>query len=381
MPWKAQTPMSQRQAFIERAMDDGVNMSQLCREFGISRKTGYKWLERYHQAGADGLAEQSRRPHHSPNQTAPQLESLIVAARQQHPTWGARKLHAWLTQQGHLNLPVASTITAILQRHDLLNPDESLKHRPYQRFEREQANQLWQMDFKGEFDLATQQTCYPLTILDDHSRFALGLFACPNTAGITIKPHLISVFTTYGLPEAFLMDHGAPWGNGHAPYTQFSVWLMRLGIQVLHGRAYHPQTQGKIERFHRTLKSDLLQQHDWLDFGQCQQDFNQWRQLYNTQRPHEALDQQPPFTRFVNSPRPYPQHLPEIQYADGTLTRKVNAQGRISFQGRLCPVGGAFSGLSVAVHPNQRTDGLFDVYFARTRIAKLDFNSIKYPLS
>ena len=137
MPWKAQTTMSQRQAFIERAREGAVNMSQLCREFGISRKTGYKWLQRYQQDPRNGLQERSRRPHHSPKQTPPQIEALLVAARQQHPTWGGRKLRAWLSQQGHANLPAASTVTAILGRQGLLDAETSAKHRPYQRFERE----------------------------------------------------------------------------------------------------------------------------------------------------------------------------------------------------------------------------------------------------
>ena len=381
MPWKEQTTMSQREAFIQRALEAEVNFSHLCREFGISRKTGYKWLERYQQEGLAGLQELSRRPHHSPKQTSPEMEALILAARQEHPKWGARKLKAFLSQQGQSSLPATSTITAILGRHGLLDPDESLKHRPYRRFERQVANDLWQMDFKGEFKLENAQYCYPLSILDDYSRFALGLFAAPEISGATIKPYLIQVFRDYGLPLAFLMDNGSPWGNGNSPHTHFSVWLMRLGIQVLHGRAYHPQTQGKVERFHRSLKSEVLEQARFSDFQDCQLALEQWRKLYNAQRPHEALEQAVPQSRYNPSSRPYPENLPEVFYPEGSLLRKVNTQGRVSFRGRACPVGSAFHQLTVAIEAHPYQDGLFDVYFFRTRIARLDFNSHKYPLS
>ena len=381
MPWKVSSTMSLREAFIHRAQVSDVNFASLCREFGISRKTGYKWLARYQQSGVAGLKDRSRRPHHSPNQTPAEIEQLIVSTRQHHPRWGARKLRAFLSQQGHQGLPAASTITAILRRYQLLDAAESPKHRPYKRFERQAPNQLWQMDFKGEFALTSQQMCYPLTLLDDHSRFSLGVFACADTAGATIQPLLVSVFREYGLPDAVLMDNGSPWGNGNAAHTYFSVWLMQLDIQVLHGRAYHPQTQGKIERFHRSLKAEVLEQATFRNFRDCQTALNHWRTLYNTQRPHEAVDDQPPITRYQCSARPYPETLPPISYPADATIRKVNTQGRISFRGRLCPVGGAFRGLPVAIYRHHLIEGVFDVYFRRTRIAKLDFNSIKYPLS
>lgn len=381
MPWKVQTNMSQRKAFIQRALEVDVNFSQLCREFGISRKTGYKWLERYQQDGLAGLQERSRRPQHSPKQTSAEMEAQIIAARQQHPAWGARKLKALLSQETQSSVPAASTITAILRRQGLLDPDESAKHRPYQRFEREVANDLWQMDFKGEFKLENAQYCYPLSILDDYSRFALGLFAAPDISGTTIKPYLMQVFRDYGLPSAFLMDNGSPWGNAHSQHTYFSVWLMRLGIQVLHGRAYHPQTQGKIERFHRSLKSELLEQSSFKDFYDCQIRLEQWRKLYNHHRPHEALAMAVPQSRYQPSSRAYPEILPEVVYPEGSLLRKVNTQGRVSFRGHACPVGSAFHQLTVAIVAHPYQDGLFDVFFFRTRIARLDFNSHKYPLS
>lgn len=374
MPWKESTLMSERQEFVTQALQLGANLGQLCREFGISRKTGYKWLDRYHQEGVEGLKDRSRRPHHSPEQTAPEVEALIVATRRQFPTWGGRKIKTHLANQGHHSLPSPGTITAILRRQGGLDAAQSAKHRPYQRFEMAQPNQLWQMDFKGHFACGDGTRCHPLTILDDHSRFLLGLFACDNERHQTVRDHLVSVFRQYGLPQRLLMDNGAPWGDtAETPYTRLTVWLLRLGIQITHGRAYHPQTQGKVERLHRTLEEDVLTRTCPADRPDCQHHFDDWRPIYNTVRPHEALEMKTPQSRYTPSPRAYPETLPDIMYPSSHHIRKVQDGGRISFRGQQWRVGKAFRGYLVGLLSDPLQEGIFHVYFCQTCIRSLDF--------
>src|SRR5574341_651096 len=259
MPWKEATPMSERKAFVGEALKAETSLSALCQEFGVSRKTGYKWLKRYCDEGLSGLEDRSRRPQHSPTQTPPEVEQVIVEARQAHPTWGSRKLKRWLENRGYRSIPAPSTVTDILARHGLLSAEESGRHTPWRRFEMDKPNDLWQMDFKGDFLMGNGQRCHPLTVLDDHSRFLVGLQACSDETAKTVQGHVTALFREFGLPARMLMDNGSPWGGStECPYSRFTVWLLRLGVPVSHGRPYHPQTQGKDERLHRTLKGDLL---------------------------------------------------------------------------------------------------------------------------
>ncbi len=251
----------QRAEFVALAQQPGANRRALCRAFQIAPPTGYKWLRRYAAEGPAGLQDRSRRPRRSPARTAPAIERAVLALRAQHPTWGSRKLRVLLARQGIQPLPAASTITAILRRHDQLDPTQGAgQPRAWQRFEHPYPNALWQMDFKAGWPCGAGR-CHPLTILDDHSRYALGLAACPNQRTATVRPHLITAFQRYGLPDRLLVDNGSPWGNHPAhPYTPLTVWLRRLGIAVSHSRPYHPQTLGKDERFHGTLERDLGRQ-------------------------------------------------------------------------------------------------------------------------
>src|SRR4030095_7016121 len=212
MPWKEASIMSQRLEFVTLASADKANIRHLCRCNGLSSATAYKWLHRFQSTGVNVLAERSRRPHHSPSRSATEMEEAIINLRRKHPAWGGRKLRDRLLALHHPAVPSSSTITAILRRHQLLDPKESAKHRAFQRFERAAPNELWQMDFKGEFKLP-QGHCYPLTILDDHSRFAIALEACSrNTRNIT-QIALIKVFRLYGLPDWITCDNGSPWGT------------------------------------------------------------------------------------------------------------------------------------------------------------------------
>ena len=247
MAWKECDRVSLRREFVSLALVEGSNISELCRRFEISRKTGYKWLKRQREEGDSALSDQSRRPRRFPSQTSAEKESQVLAVRDEHPSWGGRKIHRRLKNLGVKHPPAASTITEILRRHGRIDADESSKRRAMQRFEYAEPNDLWQMDYKGEFKMTNGRWCHPLTVLDDHSRFSLVLRACRNQQRTTVQEHLEDVFRRYGVPKAMLMDNGSPWGVTHSPgnFTRLTAWLLRLDIRVIHGRPYHPQTQGK----------------------------------------------------------------------------------------------------------------------------------------
>jgi transposase InsO family protein len=373
MPWKEETLMSLRAEFIRLVEQKEISFSQLCREYGISRKTGYKWLHRYKEGGIEGLQDQSRRPNHSPRRTPPDIESLILQTREEFPAWGGRKIKAYLERKGHPNLPVPSTITEILKRFDQIDPEEAQKHKAFQSFEMESPNQLWQMDFKGYFSLEEGGDCHPLTILDDHSRYLIGLKACPNETRRTVQLHLCEVFSHFGLPERMLMDNGSPWGyDREHSFTGLTAWLMRLGVKVTHGRPYHPQTQGKDERLHRTLNTELLTRTSMLNLEQCQMAFDQWREVYNGQRPHEALQMATPQDRYSPSSHPFPDVLPPLVYPPGYIIRKVDKNGKIYFNNQRFRVGKAFKNQVVGLFPIDVEDNVFHVFFCDEIIAKID---------
>lgn len=370
MPFHEVSIMSQREEFARLASQAGANVADLCRRYGISRKTGYKWLGRFTEHEEHWSADQSRRPQHSPGQTPVEVEASVLAVRAEHPVWGGRKIRRVLERAGKVT-PAASTITAILARHGLVDPRASQAATAFTRFEHDAPNRLWQMDFKGHFAIDSGR-CHPLTVLDDHSRFSLCLAACPNETGNTVKDRLTITFRRYGLPEAMVMDNGSPWGDGPgSPWTPLTVWLMQLGIRVAHGRPYHPQTQGKDERFHRTLKAEVLACRRFRDLVECQQRFDNWRSIYNNDRPHEALDMAVPMDRYRASRRAFPEILSSPDYAPGETLRKVQDGGFISFKGRQIRLCKAFKGHSLALRPTS-CDGIWEACFGAHRVAQID---------
>jgi transposase InsO family protein len=358
--------------FMSLFSQEGVNRRELCRRFNISPTIGYRLLARYRREGVAGLTDRSRRPLHSPGRTVDRMEAAVVAVRDAHPAWGGRKIRRRLGDLGESGVPSASTISCILDRHQRLDAAADGQHRAWERFERPAPNELWQMDFKGHFALASGR-CYPLTVLDDHSRYALTIAACGDERGATVRVALTATFRHYGLPERMLMDNGAPWGAPDSEHTRLTVWLMQLGIAVSHGRPYHPQTQGKDERFHRTLKAEAIGRCVFHDLPECQRRFDAWRIVYNTERPHQAIALETPATRYRPSPRAFPDSLPPFDYGDGVIVRRVDARGDISFRNRSFKVGKAFTGLSVALHPSDR-DGSFDVLFQHHPVAGLSLH-------
>lgn len=355
----------QREEFVRFARQPDANISELCRRYGISRKTGYKWL------GRDDLEDRSRRPHDSPTRTPEPLQAHVLALRAMYPAWGARKIAHVLARDHGVQI-AASTANWVLRRHGLIDPHASKVATSWQRFEHETPNAMWQMDFKGHFATDSQR-CHPLTVLDDHSRFNVVLQALGNERLETVQPVLQRAFERYGLPERINADNGPPWGSPtRGALTELGVWLIRLGIRLSHSRPAHPQTNGKDERFHRTLKAELLASRHFKDLDDAQHHFSQWRHLYNSKRPHRALDMDTPASRYTGSPRSMPSMLAPIEYGDGDLVRRVGDGGRICFKGRLYRVGRGLIGQPVALRPHLDFDGSFDVFFCHQKVGLID---------
>ena len=386
MPWKVMNAMQQRHELVLLARQAGANVRLLCRRFAVSPATAYKWINRYRLEGLAGLSERSRRPGRSPGRTGAAVESAALAVRDAHRAWGGRKVRAVLARRavaGELrdgdgaelrvgDVPAASTVTAILRRHGRLDERECGKHAPFQRFEHAAPNDLWQMDFKGHFALSRGGRCHPLTVLDDHSRFALGVRACVDETTETVKRELTGIFRRYGLPRRMLMDNGSPWGDEwEQPWTKLTAWLLRLDIGVTHGRPRHPQTQGKDERFNRTLNVEAIRGVAFEDVSWAQARFDPWRVVYNEERPHEALGMAVPASRYAVSARGMPRELPALEYGEGVKVVRVGEGGRARFQKREVRIGKAFAGEPVGLRATT-TEGLWEVYFGRHRVGELD---------
>lgn len=375
--------MEQKLDFVMLSLEKNISFSELCKRFNISRPTGYKWCSRYKEDGMEGLKEQSRRPRQSPQQICLKIEDIIVDLRKSDPEWGPKKIHKLLLDMhsegsySFLQVPAQSTIGSILKRRGLINEEKSQIPHSWKRFEYDNPNELWQMDYKGEFLMRNDHYCYPLTVTDDHSRFNLVLQACDNQRYITVQEHLTTAFKQYGMPAMILCDNGSPWGlagqNMQAEgqsITKLEKWMIRLNIKLIHGRPYHPQTQGKEERFHKTLKTELLNYKSMKDFTHCQNEFDNWRIKYNHRRPHEAIAMDVPAQRYQVSNRRYPDKLPDFQIHSGDIARKVHDGGMISFKGKEYRVGRALEGNHVAVRPSDRNN-TFEVYYFNKMIRKI----------
>jgi len=366
MPWTEKTVEAKRTEFVAEVLQEEKSMSQLCREHGITRKTGYKWVKR--AKSGEGLVDKKRGIKNHPNKTAKAVEETILEARREHPAWGARKLKRYLENQGNVGMPAQSTICEILKRNSMVSPEGSESHTPYRRFEREKANELWQMDFKGDFGLLNGQRCYPLTVLDDHSRYSLCLEAKENQQAAGVFNSIGRVFGEYGLPGSVLCDNGSPWGDCKAgSITQFDVWMMQLGVLPIHIRPLRPQTQGKEERFHRTLKEEVLRGEVFADIPSAQRRFESWRHEYNHERPHEALGFETPSKRYAPSRRRMPAVLGEPEYGAGKNLRKVNYKGYVSIQSHRYYLTEALIGKLLEVRT--LSDAEIGLYYGRFRIS------------
>lgn len=367
MPFKEQTMSETRKQFVEEVLKGKETKRALCERYGISRPTGDKWIKRYQQG--EGMQNHSQRPHNMPRQTDAQMERQILFLRAEHPALGAKKIRRILQNKG-ATPPAASTINAILKRNGCISEAASEAARPYKRFVRPAPNQLWQTDFKGHFGLGDESRCHPLCVIDDHSRYCLGLDARANEQLSGVWETFVKAFKKYGLPDAILCDNGNPWGtNYHQSYTQFERLLLDLDIHPLHGRPHHPQTQGKCERFNQTLKRELLARASLQNLQDAQRQFASFQRFYNEERPHHALGLATPASRYTPSERPYPETVEPWVYAEGLRVRCVKETGYMYYRGKRYFLSRAFGELQIAIRPAAGQEGCLEVLYRNWSVA------------
>jgi transposase InsO family protein len=368
MPWKVVPVSDIRLAFVHQVRSLGQPVTATCRKFGISRKTGYKWLKRFAENSTAELIDRSRRPQHSPTRTPQAVEDRILAVRDRYG-WGPRKIRAHLKALIS-DFPSVRTCAAILKRCGRLKIPEPAA--PLQFFERGAPNELWQCDFKGPLEVQRRRVA-PFTILDDHSRFLLRLRACLNQTMAAAWEVLWDAFGEYGLPDAILCDNAFRGSTNVALATVswFDSRLLRLDIKPLHGRPYHPQTQGKVERFHGTLERELWPKVRRDTVPHFDSDCEQWRySTYNLVRPHEALADTPPIYRYQPSPRKRPAVLPELSYPVGSIIRKVGMVGDVRWRTYRLLVGRGLVGDTVRL---EETNSEVVVYYAKAAVRRIPF--------
>jgi transposase InsO family protein len=363
MPWGTNTVSELRTAFVHAVRTAGRPVARAAEDFGISRKTAYKWLARFD--AHEPLADRSRRPHRSPARTDGQLEAAVLAVRDRFG-WGPRKIVAYLRNHD-LPAPPARTAAVILRRHGRVAPAPAPEE--VQRFERPRPNQLWQLDFKGYVEVERRRV-YPLTVLDDHSRFLLALRCCPDQTYARAWDVLWDALGEYGLPEQVLCDNAFGTHGRPAPgVSWFEARLIRLGVRVAHGRPYHPQTQGKVERLHGTLEREVFPRVPRDGLPEFQAGLDHWRRcVYNPLRPHEALGDRPPLSRWRPSPRPRPAALPAVEYPPGAVLRKVAGTGGIRWRNALILAGNGLIGDWVRV---EERDGSVTLWYGSHRIRQV----------
>ena len=378
MCWKERTVKQMREEFVRRVLAKEKSKAALCREYGISRPTGDKWLRRYQEN--QPLSDRSRAPKTQPGRIAPEVEASIVQLRRQYPALGAEKLHKMMENMGHKRLPCVRTFNNIFARHHLISKEASLAAKHIQRFEKEQPNVMWQTDFKGNFALANGVRCHPLNILDDHSRFCLCTEALENETFLPIKPAFERVFSEFGLPFSLLCDNGNPWGTSQSTgYTTFEVWLMELGVLTLHGRPLHPQTQGKQERFNRSFTRECLAGNTFRDLADAQRAFDSYRTFYNTVRPHSALDLAVPASVYTESLREFPKHISDWDYGTDCKLCKVKQNGYFNFEGQGYFLSEAFQDKYIAVRESH-LPGQITLLFRQFRIGRIDREKRVYTM-
>ncbi len=374
MPWKETCPLLERMKFVLEWRKGEESRRELCRRYGISPTTGYKWASRFDPTDPSTLRDRSRAPRNSPHATPADVEEQILAARRQHPRWGPQKLRDWLERKDPVTRwPAPSTIGELLRRNGLVAPRRRRRGVPPSPMPWEppvQPNAVWTADYKGHFRTGDGQYCYPLTVLDSHSRYLLRCQALASTRFDEARPVFEAAFREYGLPQAIRTDNGVPFAaRSLSGLSRLAVWWVRLGIQPERIQPGHPEQNGRHERMHRTLKAETAlppKRHR----GAQQKAFHHFRREYNEERPHEALGQRCPADVYQASPRPYPARLPELEYPGHFFTRTVGGNGQISFRRHLInigvPLGGELLGLE-EIH-----DGCWVIHFSWLAIGVLD---------
>lgn len=357
MPWEDKSVEELRKEFAEAAKNC-TNFSSLCREFGITRKTGYKWRERYESSNE--LSDRSRKPNTIANKTPPETEALILKMREDNPAWGGKKIKQTLENKGY-NMPCVKTVNNILKRNNCISEAESLMHQPFIRFEKEHCNDMLQADFKGQFKMQNGVYCYTFDVIDDCSRYALKVRPAESTANLVL-PTFKEIFYEYGMPKSVLSDNGAEFAGFRQGYTQFEKWLMNHDILPIHGRIKHPQTQGKIERFHRTMKQELLDHYTPADIKDAERVLSEWRIKYNTERPHEALGMKCPADVYVPSMRQYVDEVKPYEYGGQYHVIKVNSWGYVRFDKWQVYLSETMVGEYIEFRPNPHGDSFIACY-------------------
>lgn len=380
MSWKVSDPMSEKLKLVVLFQSGQRSMTSICQELNVSRKTGYKLLKRYDEEGPEGLKERSRAPHFRPRETPREIQQVLIEARKAHPTWGPRKIKAWLEDRDEsLELPFPSTIGDLFKREGLVHAGRRRRMRsPYgavPRSEAKEPNQQWDADFKGEFLLGNGTYCYPLTVTDNYSRYLLKVHALPGTGTQGARRIFERAFREFGLPQSIRTDNGCPFaGSGLGRLSGLSVWWIRLGILLLRGRPHHPEDNGRHERMHRTLKAETTRPAASRNQSQ-QKRFDAFQREYNHERPHEALDQKPPARLFKASPRSYPSRIPDLEYPAHYEVRKVSTGGCFWWHSQEIFVNNSLEGEQVGLVEFE--DGLWKVYFSNLELGVLDVKRMK----
>jgi len=373
MPWSETSPMDQRTQFIADYLRDTLNVSELCDLYGVSRKTGYKWIDRYLRQGPAGLEARSRKPRLSPNATPDEIVQAFLEVRRRHPSWGAKKL---LTIVGKRHprweLPGRSTVCDILLRHGMVPKKKNRRRIGHPGKPTSQLlapNDCWSADFKGQFKMGNGQYCYPLTVTDNVSRYLLGCQALETTAVAQAKPVFTRLFKEFGLPKRIRTDNGVPFAtNTLARLSSLSAWWVRLGVLPELIEPGKPQQNGRHERMHRTLKAEATRPAAGSLSAQ-QKKFNRFREEFNEERPHEALDQQTPASVHRSSPREMPNKLPALEYPDRFEIRYVSANGGIRWNSEWINVSIVCAGEYVGLE--EIDDGIWNVYFGPLKLGRL----------
>ena len=374
MPWLETAPMEQRERFVRDDRLALYTMTELCDRYDISRKTGYKWLERFDAGGRAGLSDRSRAPHQCPHRITEHVAQLICLARRQHPSWGPEKLLQWLgPRHPDIDLPAVSTAGDLLARKGLVK--KRRRRRPHLHpgvvpAVTTQPNDLWTADFKGQFRTRDGIYCYPLTIADQHTRFLMACHGLLSTKGHGVRPVFDRLFREYGLPRAIRTDNGVPFATtGIHGFSQLNVWWLRLGIQHQRILPGQPQQNGAHERMHKTLKGDAIRPPRATLAAQ-QRAFNRFRGMYNTERPHKFLRGRTPGSLYRPSTRPYTGELPPIEYPGHFLVKRITNAGTFRFKKRLLFIANALKQHTIGLE--EIADGIWSIHFCRVLVGRLD---------
>lgn len=374
MPWMETSPVEQRKRFIEDHRLGLYAMKELSERYGVSRKTGYKWLDRFEEGGLRGLHDRSRRPHHCPHRISGEIARLICGARSQHPSWGPEKLLQWLAPRyPGVDWPAISTAGDLLARRGLVKKGRRRRHYQHPGVvlpTTRQPNDLWTADFKGHFRTRDALYCYPLTVADLHTRYLLACHGLLGTKGREVRPVFERLFREYGLPRAIRTDNGVPFATcGIHGLSQLNVWWLRLGIQHQRILPGQPQQNGAHERMHKTLKGEATRPPRANLAGQ-QRAFNRFRYLYNEERPHESLEGKTPASLYLPSDREYTGKLPPIEYPGHFIVKRITNAGTFRFKKRLLFIANALKQHSIGLE--EVADGIWSIHFCNVLLGKVD---------